>query len=331
MEKYFCKRGYSGQIMVIVLVLMSILSIIALSVTLTSVRDKEEKTQNNQYQSYYAVGENKMLDFQQLIGRDPLNTITKVGTSIDLTGDTGTTGDVIKGNCPDLTSISDPTNPDNIIKKRTCTFNEIVPSNYNIDKGENLKSIISVEDSSQITNYPAQKDKDLLLDIELVALPIQIELSWAGSDTAWNFSVDKFDGTDYVSDKAIYSPNSIIFSTPVTSYNPTPATCFNYSSAINNGRTTITVNITCANKMFFRLRPIMKVGTSVYIDLKMINNTIPLQRTLTSTTTTADAGYGGSGNADNPTVVLETTYLLIAQPLSLFDYVLRTEVDVIKK
>ena len=82
--------------------------------------------------------------------------------------------------------------------------------------------------------------------------------------------------------------------------------------------------------MYFRLRTIMKTaGSSVNIDLEIANNKFPLQRTLTSTTTTADSS-AGSGNANNPTVVLETKYLLVTQPLSLFDYVLRTESDVIK-
>jgi len=297
------KNRLPAQIMIIVLVLMSILSIIALSVTMTSVRDKEEKAQNNQYQAYYAVGENKLLDFQQYIGK---KTLASLETNLTLTGDTGNA----TGSCGGIGTDG----PDST---RTCTFDNISLANNVSDTGEVVKTIITVTDSSEITNFSAQKDKDILLDIQTASVPLTINLSWAGTATAWNFTVDK---TDYTSEKTIYSPAGI-FSQPHTSY-PGGA-CFTYTSSGSSVR----IIITCGNKMFFRLRPLMNNGASATTinSLSIEGNNIPLQRTLTNTTTTVN-----SGSADNPTVVLETTYLLIGQPLSLFDYVLRTESDVIK-
>lgn len=296
------KKRLPAQIMVIVLVLMSILSVIALSVTLTSVRDQTEKTQNSQYQTYYAVGENKLLDFQQQIGREPL----MATGPFTLTGDTGNDLD---GAC-----VQNP--PDST----TCTFGAIDSTNFNSAKAEVLKTIITTTDSSTIADYPAPKDKDILLDIESATLPLQIQLTWVGTSTAWSFTVDK---TDFTSEKAIYDNNGIFSSPAVTIYN---GTCFNYSSSGN----TITINIPigCANRMFFRLRPLMKTGEQTIISmLSLGNNTIPLQRTITSTTTTESNVVAGQ---DSPTVVLESTYLLTTQPLGLFDYVLRTESNVLK-
>lgn len=296
------KNRLPAQIMIIVLVLMSILSIIALSVTMTSVRDKEEKAQNNQYQAYYAVGENKLLDFQQYIGK---KTLSSLETNLTLTGDTGNA----TGSCGGIGNDG----PDST---RTCTFDNISLANSVSQTAEVVKTIITVTDSSEITNFSAQKDKDILLDIQTATVPLTIYLSWAGSSTAWNFTVDK---TDYTSEKTIFSPAGI-FSQPFTSYT---GSCFRYTSSGSS----VTISITCGEKMFFRLRPLMNNMTSATTinSLSIEGNNIPLQRTLTNTTTTVN-----SGNADNPTVVLETTYLLIGQPLSLFDYVLRTESDVIK-
>jgi type II secretory pathway pseudopilin PulG len=288
--------------MIIVLVLMSILSIIALSVTMTSVRDKEEKAQNNQYQAYYAVGENKLLDFQQFIGKD---TISSLSTNLTLTGDTGTAA----GTCDAINGTS-----------RTCTFDNINLANDISQTAEIVKTIITVTDSSEITNFSAQKDKDILLDIQTATTPtIIIDLDWSGVATAWNFTVDK---KDYTSEKAVFSPAGI-FSQIHESYST--GTCFSYTKTATSA---VRITINCpSERMFFRLRPLMTTpGASTLINrLTIQGNTIPLQRTLTNTTTTVN-----SGNADNPTVVLETTYLLIGQPLSLFDYVLRTESDVIK-
>lgn len=296
--------------MVIVLVLMSILSVIALSVTLTSVRDQTEKTQNSQYQTYYAVGENKLLDFQQQIGRIPMITAIP-GTSFTLTGDTGSD---INGTCA----------PNVGLNSKTCTFMGIDNSNYNPDKAEMLKTIITTTDSSEIIGYPAPKDKDILLDIESIIADSTITLDWNGTNTAWSFTVDK---TDFTSEKTIYDNNGI-FSSPLTSYT---GTCFTYLSS-NGGIAPITITLTpslSCKLMFFRLRPLMKTGEETIISmLSLGSNTIPLQRTITSTTTTESNVVPGQ---DSPTVVLESTYLLTTQPLGLFDYVLRTESDVIKQ
>jgi type II secretory pathway pseudopilin PulG len=309
------KKRLPAQIMVIVLVLMSILSVIALSVTLTSVRDQTEKTQNSQYQTYYAVGENKLLDFQQKIGREPLNSVLGTG-SFTLSGDTG---NPITGNCGP--------NPNADPNSKTCTFGPIDSTNFNTTKAEVLKTIITTTDSSTISDYPAPKDKDILIDLESVTGSITISLSWNGTDTAWSFTVDK---TDFTSEKAVYSPNTTIFSRQITSYPISPETsnCFSYTSIGSS----VTINIfeTCSNKMFLRLRPLMKEPNAITTisTLSISNNVVPLQRTITSTTTTQS--NVGSGQ-DNPTVVLESTYLLTTQPLGLFDYVLRTESNVIKE
>ena len=308
------KKIFPAQIMVIVLVLMSILSVIALSVTLTSVRDQTEKTQNSQYQTYYAVGENKLLDFQQQIGRISLATAIPAAGSMTLSGDTG---NPLSGTC--ATNVTPP-------NSKTCTFGGIDSTNFNTDKAEVLKTIITTTDSSEITNFTAEKDKDILLDIEASTLPIQIQLSWTGTTTAWSFTVDK---TDYTSEKAVFSPDATIFSKVITSYPilPETSTCFNYTSS--GSSVTINILASCSNKMFIRLRPLLKSGDSTLINnLKVVGNTLPLQRTISSTTTTESNVVSGQ---DSPTVVLESTYLLTTQPLGLFDYVLRTESDVIKQ
>lgn len=291
-----------AQIMVIVLVLMSVLSIIALSVTISSIRDKQEKTQNSQYQEYYSMGENMLLNFQQTINRKSLDLIDN-SLAVDI-------GSNVTADC----------NPVNTLSKK-CVFNNIDASLFDPQKQETLKSTVIIEDSLTITGFLAEKDKDIMLDIASASLPTKVRLSWTGSSsTAWNITVDK---TDYSSEKTIYNKGTTIFSTEVKSYT---GSCMDYTSSIDAAdKTTVEITLKCANKMYLRLRPIIKVGTGVTIDLSVDNNTIPLMRTLTNTVVS-----NNTTNPDNPVVVLETKYLLIAQPLSLFDYVLRTESDLVK-
>jgi hypothetical protein len=92
---------------------------------------------------------------------------------------------------------------------------------------------------------------------------------------------------------------------------------------LNTNQITVTIPGACSQKMYFRLKPVMTAPTVKITNLTITGNTVPLQRTLKSVTTT-DVNTG-SGNPDNPTAVLETEYLLVAQPFNLFDYVLRSD------
>jgi len=297
------QKKYPAQIMIIVLVLMSVLSIIALSATLTSVRDTEEKTQNTQYQSYYAVGEQKLLDFQQKLGRQLYdNTVaTELGV---INGDTGT----ISGTCDVLS--------------KTCIYDPIDTEQYNTTgTKEKVKTSITITDLTKITDFLAKKDKDILIDLEDSSGDILISFSWEGSNVAWNLTIDKL---DYTSEKTVYNPDGGPYGGSINPATGLPVgSCFYFTSVTSN-EIKFTIPTGCLNRMYFRLRPIMTAGSVKIITLSLVGNTKPLQRVLKSITTTSGTTEG-SGNPDNPTAVLETTYLLVAQPFSLFDYVLRTE------
>ena len=331
--KKIIQQKFPAQIMIIVLVLMSIISIIALSATLTSVRNTEEKTQNAQYQAYYSVGEQKLLDIQQKIGREPMSAfISPVPVNnINIEGDTGN----IVGTCVDNGALTNPTGT-----SKTCTFDQILTEDYNnTGTQEQLKTTVTVEDIQEIKDYPAKKDIDMLFDLQGGTSDTEIKFSWAETNVAWDMTVDT---VDYNSEKAVYNNTGGPLESVVTSFD---GTCFKYSVPTpSTQEITVTIKAACGthtpsqsnDRMFFRLKPLIKIPPStsdtVNLNLTITGSTIPLQRNLKSITTTATAtGTTGSGNPDNPTVVLDTKYLLIPQPTNLFDYVLRTESDIIKK
>jgi hypothetical protein len=320
------QRAYNAQIMVIILLILSVLSIIAVSVTLNTTRDTEEQVQDKQYQQYYSVGERNIVDMIRYLGKDSLNVLSLTPA-------------------PVINNLNYTCSGSGASYE--CVIDSIDNSYYN-EAGETtevLTTSMEIEDSAQLEDgmtLEITKDQDLLFDLGLLTGWTSLTYTWndgpfVGSNTSeppyevsWNISYDCYNaGTnEYRTDKFIWDQsggfNYLTQATSGTSQD------YGYFSVSSSGTTiTITNNAgVCASPQFLRIKPITKVTgqTSVTLTALQVNGTtVPLVRRIRTVTSSANSGI-----SDNPSAVLETTYFLGETPLSLFDYVLRTEGDVIK-
>lgn len=320
-----------GQIMVIVLLFLAVLTIIAVGVTLNTSRDTKEQVADKQYQQYYSVGERIIVDLINFIGKDSLTPLSK-----------------------------DSINPINInsldylcseeSSAVNCTIKEI-PNTYFNESGtaEVLTSVIKIEDLTEIDEATTgslfiKKDQDLLFDFAETGHWDTLTFSWEDPEsneviytTSWNFSYDYYsEGSNvYKTDKLVWDKsNGNIYSQESTILN-SPDACFSisFSQEPNTNPKMTVINGECngaseLNPLFFRIKPVSKDNETVKLtEISFEGGNSPaIARKITSTTTTSN-----SGNSDSPSAVLETIYFLGKTPLSLFDYVLRTEDSIIKQ
>lgn len=324
------KTKKSGQIMVIVLLLLSILSIVALTATLTTVRDSQESLQNKQYQQYYSLGERKILDIQQFLGYSGLNTLTNGTVEIP-----SEAGEASNANC----SISGNGT------KAECTFEKV--SSSEVGGGESTEELdiySLIEDTNYILDHEMQKDQDILLTLGNGINTTY--LFWDNqADVAWSVTYDyKNSSNEYISEKEIYdsfSPPKLFGASTISTANNclviTDAPTANEINVAKANMGVPTRNFTrvlkiskqtipsCNTALYFRLRPLRQNSTdTVSFSLYKVDNSTPLQRKITTITSTS-AENSATQAEDTPTAVLESSYLLTYSPLSLFDYVLRTE------
>lgn len=315
---------YRGQIMVIILLLLSVLTIIAVSVTLNTTRDTEQQVQDKQYQQYYSVGERNIIDMITYIEKQALSTaipnngltpvyVTAGGLSYECTA-------------PSANS-------------RDCSLGSIGTSYFSQSgTAETLTTSMSIIDSNQIDpnmQVTVNKDQDILFDLQLLTGWSSLRFKWVDGgvnpgdyQVSWNISYDCYfaAANEYRTEKFVWDKsNGDNYSAVSTS----GATAY-FSVAWDNTTEFITVNdIGCGvggTAQFLRVKAITKTSTTVIIDtLALGNAAVPLVRTIRTSTTT-----NNTGTQDVPSAVLETTYFLGETPLSLFDYVLRTEGDVQK-
>lgn len=311
----------SGQILVIILLILSVLSIIALTATLNTSRDTQEQQQNKQYQQYYAVGERKIMDMVEILGKQAIGL---TDSTINLSG--------VDFSCGLACGTG-------LIRTYT-NVNPIPPSNYNNSGGtaENLDASLTVEDLLKIsggTTVSINKDQDILLNLSTNTGTIVFD--WEGNAgiktdpvVAWNISYDYKSGNEYKTDKFVWNTSG---SGPYGALNTSTGGnsdlgCFRLATNTPSGLI-ITLQGSCNNQLYLRLKPVTNTLASVTItNLDMTGNTSPIARKISGSTTTSSTG--GTNNATKATAVLETTYLLTQSPLSLFDYVLRSEGSVIK-
>lgn len=323
-------KKFNGQIMVIVLLFLAVLTIIAVGVTLNTSRDTKEQVADKQYQQYYSVGERVIVDLINFIGKDSLTSLTNgPGGSIEINS--------LNYNCNEVSSAVN------------CTISQI-PSTYFNESGtaETLTSVIKIEDISEIDEPTTgalmiKKDQDLLFDFAETGGWNTFDFSWAddsGSEapfqTAWNLSYDYYDANSntYKTEKLVWDQSSgNIYSESPDNNQSFPNECFQIDNFEIDESSNPSIQITynesvCPNPLFLRLKPIMKNSEGVKITKLTFDGTsgAPIARKIISTTTTKD-----SGNTDSPSAVLETIYFLGKTPLSLFDYVLRTEDSIVKQ
>ncbi len=330
------KRTYSAQIMVIVLLLLSILSIVALTATLTTVRDSQESVQNKQYQQYYSLGERKILDMQQYLGYTALSALNNNGGNISLPSDIGST---TAGTCTNIEA-----------NKYGCDFKNLTSSEIGGGQSqERLDTYVEIEDTNYIYNHSTQKDQDIL--IPLTSGSNDTYLMWNNqSNLAWSISYDMKDNVhNYHSYKEIYDQGDgpfggvsnfsadcidITTSVPVEKVNQIKAAmgipAESFSHIIKISKSNLNFCNAGVTDLFFRLRPLRSTNTAeITFSLYKDGNDAALQRKITTVTSTSK-DYADSQKEDSPTAVLESSYILTYSPLSLFDYVLRTETDIIK-
>lgn len=305
------KNNYKGQIMVIILLVLSILTIIAVGVSLNTARDTKEQVQDKQYQQYYSVGERNIVDFINYLGKKQLSSLFNGldNGSLNINN--------LNYNCNKNSNILN------------CTVDNITSDYFN-ESGteENLTTIITIEDFQEIpigTVLTLRKDQDLLFDFINLPGISSLKFKWQGNNVAWDMSLDYYilASNEYITDKLVWDKNGI-YNNNLEVVN-SPLGCFRANYVQANNEITIN-NISCNNKQFLRIKPVMKNNDTIDLTgLSISGANTYLIRKVTSTTTSRN-----SGTIDNPSVVLETTYFLGESPLSLFDYVLRTEGDIIK-
>lgn len=316
------KKYISGQIMVIVLLILSVLSVIAISVTLNTSRDTEEQIQDKQYQQYYSVGERNIMDMIRHLGRQATS-ILPMETNISING--------LNYYCvKDLLVKSQPI---------TCTIASIDNTYYNLSgTQEVLTTVMQIEDFSTLEGetITIPKDQDLVFDLVAMSdwsVDKTMRFGWTSTSvTSWNISYDCYVGGVYSTYKFVWDNSAgVNYNAVSLSGNSTPLNAFSvaYDTTTGGSPLTITHNSGCVSALgipqFLRIKPVTD-ATSVELNLlEFVDSRVPLVRKITTVTTTAN-----TGSSENPSAVLETTYLLLDSPLSLFDYVLRTEGDVIK-
>lgn len=318
-----------AQIMVIVLLLLSILSIIALTATMTTVRDTQEQVQNKKYQQYYSLGEKMIFEYQRALGTEVLpNPATLVSITGEITSKTA---------CSSI--------PGGI----ACTISGIESTEATTDSKETYDVYTEVVDTDYIKGYKLDKDQDLMLDI-LDDNANTTYLLWNETDTkkpSWNISYDYLDtnSNDYITKKAFFGPlfnittpnsDGCLTVAPVPDQLPTlmtqiEAATGTYTKAL---KIELTTGGTCNNNITaldFRIKGLLASTNDTQIDIALVkaDNTSMLQRTITTVTTTSTEGEANQ-NPENPATVLSSNYLLTTTPLSLFDYVLRTEQGITK-
>jgi len=320
-------KKFQGQIMVIVLLFLAVLTIIAVGVTLNTSRDTKEQVADKQYQQYYSVGERIIVDLINYIGKESLAIIAEKNSDINS----------LNYNCAGII--------DNSIN---CSI-DTIPNTFFNESGtlEELKSAIKIEDLTEIDaettgTLTAKKDQDLLFDFNETGIWDNFSFSWNdGStrpvvyNTAWNISYDYYDSANniYKTDKLVWdnSGGNIYSKASGPGIISSPLGCFAIEFQHPSGsdpKISITNN-ECAGALFLRIKPVMKTSEQVEItSLKISGGSdgVVLARRIITTTTSSN-----SGTTDSPSAVLETIYFLGKTPLSLFDYVLRTEDSVIKE
>jgi hypothetical protein len=311
-------KRITGQIMVIVLLLLSVLSIIALTITLATIRDSQEQVQNKKYQEYYSLGERMILDVQKAIGNSTIATGAPLQFNSDATGTLLKSENCVNGGAVALVY---------------CDFKQVPTSEATTSGGLATYDVhVEIADSTTITGQTVGQDQDILLD--LGAGNNTVDLSWPQNNIDWNISFDYLDAANnFVTRKLVYTAGSPTVVGPYADVVNAAGddNCFkiyqNPAGNINSLRIETTV-ATCTpalvTPLYLRFKP---VGGIASVNLSRVAQTAPLQRTIRTVTTSSNSV---NDNVQNPTSVLETKYLLTKSPLSLFDYVLRTEQGITK-
>lgn len=311
-----------GQILVIILILLSILGIIAITATLTTVKDTKEQAQNKQYQQYYSLGERTIIDAQRFLSGKELKDITQ---DIILPNDSGYS---LNGTC-DLTKVDEGF--------VSCRFNNIPASQViSQESSETLSIYMEIRDTDYINNHTMEKDKDVLINIK-PGSNNSTYIFWDDSTVAWGISYDYRTATEYLTDKVVFDTGSGPFNTNAqrtsTCLKVEPIAATSINSIIQKMGLTKTpkhiakiTNNNCGTAMYFRLRPYKSNNESITFSLYKddVSGVGAMQRKI-STITTSNLSNTTGQASEKPVSALETSFLLTDTPLSLFDYVLKTE------
>jgi hypothetical protein len=316
MKKTLMRSGFNGQIMVIVLIILMVLTVIVIVAVRSTTRDITEQVQSRQYEQYYTTAERQMLLLQETIKNSAIE-------DAYLAIDTNFNGSPI-----DIDACSHSG------MQSTCTYSPIeLPDETGsgaIGDTVNIKTVI--EDSTTIDDFTMQKDQSILLTAANNGDWVNVSNYPLDGDVGWIFTVDYLDPAtgNYHSTKTIYNYASVF---DAAYNNPTTGCRLNLTGSPDHDLPTdMTVTIIgCAGyqPLYFRIKPVMRNGKSTtVVSIRTSSSSTPLMRKIT-TVATSTATSDTTGVA-NPAVVLETKYLLISSPLELFDYVLRSEQEVVK-
>ncbi|KXK26581.1 MAG: hypothetical protein TR69_WS6001000587 [candidate division WS6 bacterium OLB20] len=305
-------KRYPGQILVIVLLVLSILGIFVVSIATSTQRDVEERVRNEKYEQYYSLTERRLL---QLIQETNLDS-TLTGLENDLTNCTrvGNTG------------------------RYNCTYTDVSET----DSLDQVSIDVTLEDTNEVRQLQLQKDQTFMMNLQNGGSGYRgvIQMQWTGPQVAWVVSMDYRDLNDgrYKVIKGVYDGNptgSRVYEQAIPNNNT-----FTFEPLVLSG-----VTQPAANAMQFNISSVDLTGSNwrpLYLRVKPI---IASGELLTELTVTGGTGfpnqvrtYLGEGISaeesntgdDSPTAILEVQLPLHPAPAEFFDYVLRSENDVVK-
>lgn len=309
------KQKSRGQILVIVLLVLSIMAIFIMSVAVSTRRDVLERARNEQYEQYYSLTEKQILTIIEEVKLETQQ--VQLDNILD---------DLTK--CPNHVYIASQL-------KHTCEFTGIVPEKGSLDL---LNIDLTIVDTQTVTKYPLERDRTFVLNLDnqtATGYRGPITMNWTGANIAWIVSLDIRDNTtgEYKTIKGVYDPSNIyqpgITSPYITFSGSTNTMSFNTSITPSAGTypNNFPVNLPANYKMLAaRFKPLMRNLELTEISISQ-GPSIPQVRNIKA------EGYSSTalpGSTDSPTAVLEVNLPLYPAPPEIFDYVLRSETDVIK-
>jgi len=293
------QKKLNAQILVVILVALAILSIFVVIVATNARRDFIESAQNRQYEQAITVGEEKLV--------------------LLANGD-------IKDDCQTFNSIS----------SQTCTDTDGIyiytGIKYDETSDDTMEVKISQSVSQTIKNLQLDKDRSVTVKLkdENIMFKKQLDVTWTDKDDSTvllEFNIDYINASgEYKTAKELVNPGEFNNDTN-EDLNIT------LTGVEQNNSHTYTINLESFDNIILalRLKAIMPNGsTDLFTNISIVPSTTtnyPNQVSLA----TAETRSISSGQFDTPVAILELQKPLHDSPFEIFDYVLRSQGQIVKE
>jgi len=318
------KTHVKGQILVIIIMVLSILSIFALAMVSNARKDTQEKRDNKRYEQYYAIGEKKLVEAQNLLKIKQLNQAQTLLTSLNYT-------------C--TTSLVDT--QWGLTNQYRCTSPVESFSQYESGSIDSIQTTLEIIDQPVLELFQLPSDGNVKLTILKNAVPYTglLNIYWNSPNTQtvhWEIALDYT--KDYVNYDTVRYNSFKLSTLDITQPSTSPGIIsnlttlpimiggvnFQYGISINM-QSMVTAAIGSNNYAItgLRIKPLIgKANSSVSFSIVPSNlSTFPAQ--FRKMTAIINSTVNLATGTDSPTPILNIEYPLTLPSNPLLDYVFR--------